>query len=64
MDNVETVLKNIKSKATQIYTYTEGVNRDLDKSDLIDQLKHISLSVEEIATYIDNMIITIEDLNE
>ena len=59
-----TVLKNIKSKATQIYTYTEGVNRDLDKSDLIDQLKHISLSVEEIATYIDNMIITIEDLNE
>jgi len=61
---VITILKNIKSKATQIYSYTEGVNRDLDKSDLIDQLKHVSLSVEEIASYIDSMILIIEDLDE
>ena len=54
------ILKNIKSKVTQIYAYTEGVNRDLDKSDLIDQLKHVSLSVEEIATYISDTISKME----
>ena len=59
-----TVFKNIKSQVTQIYAYTEGVNRDLNKSALIDQLKHVSLSVEEIGTYIDNIILTIEDLDE
>ena len=54
------ILKNIKSKVTQIYAYTEGVNRDLDKSDLIDQLKHVSLSVEEISTYISDTISKME----
>lgn len=58
--NYNKILKNIKSKVTQIYAYTEGVNRDLDKSDLIDQLKHVSLSVEEIATYISDTISKME----
>ena len=62
--NFGNILKDIKSKVTQIYAYTEGVNRDLGKSDLIEQLKHVSLSVEEIATYISDNISKMENSDE
>mgnify|MGYP003149225963 CR=1 FL=1 len=45
-------LEKIKSKVFSMYSHTEGINDELSKLALIDLLKHLSLSIEDITNYI------------
>ena len=41
-------LEKIKTKVFSMYSYTEGINDELGKRALIELLKHLSLSIEDI----------------
>ena len=45
-------LEKIKTKVFSMYSYTEGINDELSKRALIELLKHLSLSIEDITNYI------------
>ena len=45
-------LEKIKTKVFSMYSYTEVINDELGKRALIELLKHISLSIEDITNYI------------
>ena len=45
-------LEKIKKKVFSMYSYTEGINDELSKLALIELLKHLSLSIEDITNHI------------
>ena len=45
-------LEKIKTKVFSMYSYTEGINDELSKRALIELLKHLSLSIEDITNYV------------
>ena len=45
-------LEKIKTKVFSMYSYTEAINDELGKRALIELLKHLSLSIEDITNYI------------
>jgi hypothetical protein len=45
-------LEKIKTKVFSMYSYTEGINDELSKRALIELLKHLSLSIEDITNHI------------
>ena len=45
-------LEKIKTKVFSMYSYTEVINDELGKRALIELLKHLSLSIEDITNYI------------
>ena len=45
-------LEKIKTKVFSMYSYTEGINDELRKRALIELLKHLSLSIEDITNHI------------
>ena len=45
-------LEKIKTKVFNMYSYTEGINDELSKLALIELLKHLSLSIEDITNHI------------
>ena len=45
-------LEKIKTKVFSMYSYTEGINDELSNRALIELLKHLSLSIEDITNYI------------
>ncbi len=62
--SVKKMLKDIKSKVTEIYAFTEGVEVDLGEELLLQQLKRVSVSVEQVATYISDNISKMENKND
>ena len=45
-------LEKIKTKVFSMYSYTEGINDELSNRALIELLKHLSLSIEDITNYV------------
>ena len=45
-------LEKIKTKVFSMYSYTEGINDELSNRALIELLKHLSLSIEDITNHI------------
>ena len=45
-------LEKIKTKVFSMYSYTEGINDGLSNRSLIELLKHLSLSIEDITNYV------------
>ena len=45
-------LEKGKKKVFSMYSYTEGINDELSKLALIELLKHLSLSIEDITNHI------------
>tara|TARA_R110000787_G_scaffold152168_1_gene265970 strand:+ start:1035 stop:1229 length:195 start_codon:yes stop_codon:yes gene_type:complete len=45
-------LEKVKKKVFSMYSYTEGINDELSKLALIELLKHLSLSIEDITNHI------------
>jgi len=45
-------LEKLKTKVFSMYSYTEGINDELSKRALIELLKHLSLSIEDITNHI------------
>jgi hypothetical protein len=45
-------LEKIKTKVFSMYSYTEGINDGLSNRALIELLKHLSLSIEDITNYV------------
>ena len=45
-------LEKIKTKVFSMYSYTEGINDELSKRAVIELLKHLSLSIEDITNHI------------
>ena len=45
-------LEKIKKKVFSMYSYTEGINDELSNRALIELLKHLSLSIEDITNHI------------
>ena len=45
-------LEKVKKKVFSMYSYTEGINDELSNRALIELLKHLSLSIEDITNHI------------
>jgi len=45
-------LEKIKTKVFSMYSYTEGINDELSNRALIELMKHLSLSIEDITNYV------------